>query len=112
MGTLNKNAVHGDVSAMSPGGVRIGAPAMTSRGLKEADFEQIGEYLHEGVQFSLEVQAKSGKKLVDFMKALKEPDNVAKLSAMKSKVEAWAGKFFMPGQNCHACQACGCEVGA
>jgi len=95
--TLNKNAVHGDVSAMSPGGVRIGAPAMTSRGLKEADFEQIGAYLHEGVQFSLEVQAKSGKKLVDFMKALKEPDNVAKLNAMKAKVEAWAGKFFMPG---------------
>ncbi len=40
--TLNKNAVHGDVSAMSPGGVRIGTPAMTSRGLKEADFAQIG----------------------------------------------------------------------
>ena len=39
--TLNKNAVHGDVSAMSPGGVRIGAPAMTSRGLKEADFVQV-----------------------------------------------------------------------
>ena len=28
--TLNKNAVHGDVSAMSPGGVRIGAPAVNS----------------------------------------------------------------------------------
>jgi len=27
--TLNKNAVVGDVSAMTPGGVRIGAPAMT-----------------------------------------------------------------------------------
>lgn len=26
----------GDVSALTPGGVRIGAPAMTSRGLKEA----------------------------------------------------------------------------
>merc|ERR1712070_333621 len=39
--TLNKNAVHGDVSAMTPGGVRIGAPAMTSRGLKEADFVKI-----------------------------------------------------------------------
>lgn len=58
---------------------------------------RIGAYLHEGVQFSLEVQAKSGKKLVDFMKALKEPDNVAKLNDMKAKVEAWAGKFFMPG---------------
>ena len=41
--TLNKNAVVGDVSAMTPGGVRVGTPAMTSRGLKEevcvTDFE-------------------------------------------------------------------------
>ena len=44
--TLNKNAVHGDVSAMSPGGVRIGAPAMTSRGLKEADFVQVKPALY------------------------------------------------------------------
>merc|ERR1712070_1161235 len=95
--TLNKNAVHGDVSAMSPGGGRIGAPAMTSRGLKEADFEQIGTFLDMGVKFCIEVQAKSGKKLVDFLKALKEPENVEKLSAMKKEVEAWAGKFHMPG---------------
>jgi len=95
--TLNKNAVHGDVSAMSPGGVRIGAPAMTSRGLKEADFEQVGAFLDQGVQFCLEVQSKSGKKLVDFLKALKEPENTEKLASMKKEVEAWAGKFFMPG---------------
>jgi len=95
--TLNKNAVHGDVSAMSPGGVRIGAPAMTSRGLKEKDFEQVGVFLDQGVKFCLEVQAKSGKKLVDFMKALEAPENQEKLNAMKKEVEAWAGKFFMPG---------------
>lgn len=45
--TLNKNAVVGDVSALAPGGVRIGAPAMTSRGLREADFEAIADLLHE-----------------------------------------------------------------
>ena len=45
--TLNKNAVVGDVSALAPGGVRIGAPAMTSRGLREADFEKIADLLHE-----------------------------------------------------------------
>eukprot|EP00441_Pelagodinium_beii_P004819 CAMPEP_0197703078 /NCGR_PEP_ID=MMETSP1338-20131121/125254_1 /TAXON_ID=43686 ORGANISM="Pelagodinium beii, Strain RCC1491" /NCGR_SAMPLE_ID=MMETSP1338 /ASSEMBLY_ACC=CAM_ASM_000754 /LENGTH=521 /DNA_ID=CAMNT_0043286971 /DNA_START=59 /DNA_END=1622 /DNA_ORIENTATION=- len=39
--TLNRNCVHGDVSALSPGGVRVGAPAMTTRGCKEADFEKI-----------------------------------------------------------------------
>jgi len=95
--TLNKNAVHGDVSAMSPGGVRIGAPAMTSRGLKEADFVQIGEYLHRGLEICLAVQAKSGKKLVDFNAALGEEANAAKISALKADVEGWAGKFFMPG---------------
>merc|ERR1712046_547693 len=31
--SLNRNAVHGDDSALSPGGVRIGSPSMTSRGL-------------------------------------------------------------------------------
>jgi len=95
--TLNKNAVHGDVSAMAPGGVRIGAPAMTSRGLKEADFKQIGEFLHRGLQIALDTQKASGKKLVDFLKALKEKDASDKLTALRAEVEAWAGKFPMPG---------------
>merc|ERR1711988_1138764 len=89
--TLNKNAVHGDVSAMAPGGVRIGAPAMTTRGLKEADFEKVGDFLHRGLQFALSVQEKSGKKLVDFLKALKEKENEDKLQALRLEVEAFAG---------------------
>lgn len=35
------------MSALNPGGVRIGTPAMTSRGLKEKDFEQIADFLNE-----------------------------------------------------------------
>merc|ERR1712216_480441 len=95
--TLNKNAVHGDVSAMSPGGVRIGAPAMTSRGLKEADFEKIGEFLHRLVEIALATQEKSGKKLADFNKALAEEETAGKIKAIRAEVETWAGKFFMPG---------------
>merc|ERR1719393_276289 len=91
--TLNKNAVHGDVSAMTPGGVRVGAPAMTSRGLKEADFEKIGDFLHRGTQLGLEVQEKCGKKLVDFVKGL-EGEYAPKIAALRAEVEAWAGKFF------------------
>lgn len=64
--TLNKNAVVGDVSAMSPGGVRIGAPAMTSRGLVEKDFETIAELLHKVLQICKDVQSKHGKLLKDF----------------------------------------------
>ena len=44
--TLNKNSIYGDRSAVTPGGVRIGTPALTTRGFKEADFERIAGFLH------------------------------------------------------------------
>lgn len=37
--TVNKNSVVGDKSALTPGGIRIGTPALTTRGFKEAEFE-------------------------------------------------------------------------
>merc|ERR1712061_764078 len=43
--SLNRNAVHGDASALSPGGVRIGSPAMTTRGCTTKDFQKIAGFL-------------------------------------------------------------------
>lgn len=54
--SLNKNTVHGDRSAQSPGGVRIGTPALTTRGLKEADFEKVAGFLDRAVKIALDVQ--------------------------------------------------------
>merc|ERR1712196_238429 len=70
--SLNRNAVHGDISALSPGGVRIGAPAMTTRGCGVKEFEKIGEFLDRCCQIALKVQAKKGKKLKDFENGLAE----------------------------------------
>ena len=92
--TLNKNAVVGDVSAMTPGGVRIGAPAMTSRGLKEADFEAIAGFLHEVMEECKRLQATSGKLLKDFTAAL---ESSAVIADVRARVEAWSGSFLMPG---------------
>ena len=39
--SVNRNSVPGDKSALSPGGCRVGTPAMTTRGMKEADFVQV-----------------------------------------------------------------------
>merc|ERR1712125_122075 len=64
--SLNRNTVPGDVSALSPGGVRIGTPAMTTRGCKEGDFKKIAEFLDRCCQIAVRVQEKSGKKLKDF----------------------------------------------
>merc|ERR1712021_316845 len=57
--TLNKNCVPGDRSAVTPGGVRIGAPALTTRKFCEEDFEKIAEFLHEVLEASLKIQEKS-----------------------------------------------------
>merc|ERR1712194_272863 len=64
--SLNRNAVHGDASALSPGGVRIGAPAMTTRGCSTNDFQKIAEFLDRCCHIALSIQKEKGKKLVDF----------------------------------------------
>merc|ERR1712050_591356 len=63
--SLNRNCVHGDVSALAPGGVRIGTPSMTTRGCKEAEFQKIAEFIDRAIQISLKIQAEKGKKLKD-----------------------------------------------
>ncbi|KAJ6777059.1 SERINE HYDROXYMETHYLTRANSFERASE [Salix koriyanagi] len=92
--TVNKNAVFGDSSALAPGGVRIGTPAMTSRGLVEKDFEQIGEFLHRAVTITLSIQKEYGKLLKDFNKGLV---NNKDIEALKADVEKFSGSFEMPG---------------
>ena len=76
--TLCRNTIPGDKSAMNPNGLRVGTPAMTSRGLTEDDFVKIGEFIGSAVDVAAEVQKESGPKLVDFKRLLKEkPPGVA-----------------------------------
>ncbi|KAK1318102.1 Serine hydroxymethyltransferase 4 [Acorus calamus] len=92
--TVNKNAVFGDSSALAPGGVRIGTPAMTSRGLVEKDFEQIAEFLHQAVTITLAIQKEYGKLLKDFNKGLVNNKDIENL---KAEVEKFSASFDMPG---------------
>merc|ERR1712032_318468 len=92
--SLNRNAVHGDASALSPGGVRIGTPAMTTRGCTSEDFKKIASFLDRCCQIALKIQAEKGKKLKDFEAALVGHSDVV---ALKSEVEVWAGAFGYPG---------------
>lgn len=92
--TLNKNAVLGDRSALSPGGVRIGTPALTTRGYKEADFIQVGEFLHSALQLCIELQESHGRKLKDFQVGLEASE---KVKALQVEVTTFASQFPMPG---------------
>ena len=90
---LNKNTVPGDKSAFIPGGIRVGTPALTSRGFVEKDFEQVAEFIHRGVGIAKDVNSSGiGKKLVDFKAALKERE-WPELTQLRNDVESFAGTF-------------------
>lgn len=98
--TLNKNSVPGDKSALVPGGIRIGSPAMTTRGLGEREFELIADLIHEGVQISLEAKSLvSGTKVQDFLNFVLAPEFPLgdKVSNLRRKVEALATQYPIPG---------------
>ncbi|OQR75421.1 serine hydroxymethyltransferase [Tropilaelaps mercedesae] len=94
----NKNTVPGDKSALNPGGIRLGTPALTTRGLKEEDIKQVAEYIHQGITIALEVRAAcKGVLLKEFKEKLETEPFKAKIRAKQQEVEAYASKFFMPG---------------
>ncbi|CAN4127950.1 unnamed protein product [Withania somnifera] len=98
--TLNKNSVPGDKSALVPGGIRIGSPAMTTRGLTEKEFVAVADFIHEGVQITLEAKKSiSSTKLQDFMKFITAPDFslMDKVLNLQKRVEALTIQYPFPG---------------
>ena len=103
--TANKNSIPGDTSAINPGGVRLGSPALTSRGLDTDDFDVVAEFLHRACELAIKVQnvamkeSTNGKVLLRvFESTLNEDDALrSELKELKKEVEEFASKFDMPG---------------
>jgi glycine hydroxymethyltransferase len=71
--TVNKNMVPNDTrSAMDPSGIRLGTPALTTRGMKEGEMKQIAEWIDE---------------------AIKNNSNEDKLKMIRSEVKKMTEKF-------------------
>ncbi|XP_078444374.1 serine hydroxymethyltransferase 3 [Wolffia australiana] len=98
--TLNKNSVPGDKSALVPGGIRIGTPAMTTRGFEEDDFVAVADYINTGVQLALEAKKSApGTKLKDFLDYVESPEFPLQgsISSLRDQVEALTSRFPIPG---------------
>jgi glycine hydroxymethyltransferase len=94
----NKNTTPQDKSALSPMGIRIGAPAMTSRGMSEDDFKRVVRYFDKCIGLAKEIQAglpKEANKLKDF-KSKVAAGGIPQISEMKKEIVAWASTFPLP----------------
>lgn len=92
--TLNKIAIFGDNGTITPGGVRIGTPAMTTRGCLESDFETMAEFLLRAAQIASSVQREHGKLQKTFLMGLQSNKDIVEL---RTRVETFATQFAMPG---------------
>lgn len=74
--TLNKNMIADEPrTAMDPSGIRFGTPAMTTRGMKEAQATKLAELM---------------------LQALKEKDDTLKLSLIKEEVQKLCEAYPVP----------------
>jgi len=76
--TVNKNTVPFDPRPpFSPSGIRLGTPAITTRGMKEAEMEQVADWI------DMAITARA---------------NDAKLAAIHAEVTAFCKAFPLPGE--------------
>ncbi|KAI5288492.1 Serine hydroxymethyltransferase, cytosolic [Ascosphaera acerosa] len=96
--TCNKNSIPGDKSALTPYGLRVGTPAMTSRGLGAEDYKRIVRYIDQAIDICKAVQAdllKEANKLKDF-KAKVQSGSVPEILALRKEIAEWASQFPLP----------------
>ncbi|KAL1488973.1 hypothetical protein ABEB36_014755 [Hypothenemus hampei] len=93
----NKNTIPGDKSALNPSGIRLGTPALTTRGLKENDIDQVTAFIDRALKLGKRIGEKSGPKLVDFKKAVHDSELSSEVKVLRDEVETFSEKFFIPG---------------
>lgn len=96
----NKNTVPGDKSAMKPGGLRMGTPAMTTRGFGTSDFKRVADIVHRAVTITQAVDKaalkENAKTLGAYNKFLGEGENFTDIIQLRKEVEDWVGTFSLP----------------
>lgn len=77
--TLNKNAIADDpLPPFRPSGIRLGTPAITTRGLKEADMAKVADWMKQ---------------------AIDNREDEAKLNTLRNEVKQFALQFPLPSDN-------------
>ena len=100
-GDVEQNSIPGDKSALVPGGIRLGAPALTSRGFKVEDFVKVVDIIDEAVSIAKAVQTKTNS-LKEFHEHLAtDEDTLAQCRDLRERVNDFSKNYPMPGHADH-----------
>jgi glycine hydroxymethyltransferase len=103
----NKNTVPGDRSALVPGGLRMGTPAMTTRGFNEDDFVRVADVVDRAIIIASRIDKaarkaaeekgdKSPGKIKVFLEHLGDGETQSEIVQLRSEVEDWVGTYPLP----------------
>lgn len=100
--TVNKNTIPGEpASPFYPSGIRLGTPALTSRGMKEKEMVKIAAWIKRALEeirgFDLPKEQEARK---DFLKEVKAKLHQNKnLKKIRQEIKEFASRFPVPGIN-------------
>lgn len=98
--TINKNTVPGETSSpFYPSGIRLGSPALTTRGMKEVHMRKIGGWIAEIVRRvgRVELPADKDARIEFLAKKRAEFAKDLELEKTKKEVKRLTSKFPVPG---------------
>ena len=94
--TLNKNTIPGEPSSpFYPSGVRLGTPALTTRGMREKEMKKIADWIWEAVDSIKEYKLPKNKEekpeyLKKFRNKVKKSKNLARI---KKEIKKFASSY-------------------
>lgn len=103
----NKNTVPGDKSALTPGGLRMGTPAMTTRGFNEDDFRRVADIVDRAVKLAIKTD-KAARKAAEekgekrpgtlkvFLNHLGTGESDPEIIRLRAEVADWAQTYPLP----------------
>jgi glycine hydroxymethyltransferase len=98
--TVNKNTIPRDPgSPFYPTGIRLGSPALTTRGFKEKEFEQVGEWIARALMGfkNYSLPEKKEERAAYIAEFKQEISGNGELKKIREEIKQLCGNFAVPG---------------